>query len=182
MNDEEFMSYTVRCIGMKIKIVRTKKEYMETCIRKDQGEDDCKNAECPLCFSSFINNGHLTDLVMFHKGTDSAGNEMWVHPIHVVDILRHLGDSYTTCAVCRKDLVITPELKEYVKAEVKKFDAEKRNKSAIKLQRVVRCHNSRKLSQNTRRSSKSKGGGGRKKMKSVKRIKRLRRVRRISRR
>jgi surface protein len=99
-----------------------------------------------------------------------AGQDMYVYDLYILPVL----------PVDSSAIKIQRVFRRY--QSQKKKSAEKRNKSAIKLQRIVRGHNSRNLSQNTRRSSKSEGGGGKKKMKSVKRIKRLRRVRRISRR
>jgi len=99
-----------------------------------------------------------------------AGQDMYVYDLYILPVL----------PVDSSAIKIQRVFRRY--QSQKKKSAEKMNKSAIKLQGVVRGHNSRKSSQNTRRSSKSEGGGGKKKMKSVKRIKRLRRVRRISRR
>jgi len=185
---EEFMRYTMRCGGIKIKIVRTKKEYMETCIRDEQPEEDCIDATSPIYRKKFIENGRLTGVVMFHKVKDSGGKEIWVHPIHVGEVIEQLNHNIDTCAVCREPLNITDELKKNLKAEFEKFNA-------IKLQSIVRGHFSRKWSRDvssskklsTRGRSNSEGssrlsGGVNKKRKSVKRIKRLHRVRRLSRR
>jgi len=183
---EEFMRYTVRCSGIKIKIVRTKKEYMETCIRDEQPEEDCIDATSPIYRKKFIESGRLTGVVMFHKVKDSGGKEIWVHPIYVEEVIEQLNHKIDTCAVCREPLNITDELKKNLKAEVEKFNA-------IKLQSIVRGHFSRKSNQNgskklsTRGRSNSEGssrlsGGVNKKRKSVRRKKRLHRVRRLSRR
>ena len=181
---EEFMMYTMRCGG--IKIVRTKKEYMETCIRDGQPEEDCIDATSPIYRKKFIESGRLTGVVMFHKVKDSGGKEIWVHPIPVGEVIEQLNHKVDTCAVCRAPLGITDELKKNLKAEVEKFNA-------IKLQSILRGHFSRKSSRpvskklSTRGRSNSEGssrlsGGVNKKRKSVRRKKRLHRVRRLSRR
>jgi surface protein len=110
-----------------------------------------------------------------------AGQDMYVYDLYILPVL----------PVDSSAIKIQRVFRRY--QSQKKKSAEKMNKSAIKLQSIVRGHFSRKSNQNgskklsTRGRSNSEGssrlsGGGKKKMKSVKRIKRLRRVRRISRR
>ena len=110
-----------------------------------------------------------------------AGQDMYVYDLYILPVL----------PVDSSAIKIQRVFRRY--QSQKKKSAEKMNKSAIKLQSIVRGHFSRKSNQNgskklsTRGRSNSEGssrlsGGGKKKMKSVKRKKRLRRVRRISRR
>ena len=87
----------------KIKIAKTTKEYMSTCLTTGKTADECMHNTCPMCQETFMKNGHLVRPVMFHKSHDSKNKEMWVDPVHPEEQVRW----GTQCMGCREQLGIT---------------------------------------------------------------------------
>jgi hypothetical protein len=154
-----------------VRIALTIQDYMSLCLTANKTDEACRKATCPICLTNFIVKGHLIRPVMFHKGMDSKGNEIWTCPMHPEEQLK----TGNTCAGCRTPLFIPESLKTDIRKHgteelVEKSEA---TSGALRLQSVFRGHRSR-------RSNKPQDGG-KKNKKHFRKVKTLRKVRKTRR-
>lgn len=130
-----------------IQIAQTTQEYISMCRSADKTADECRNAQCPVCWDNFMVKGHLVRPVMFHKTHGSKGQEMWVDPVHPEE---QRGNK---CVGCRKELGMTPAQREAIVSQYANravIEGSVATTSAIRLQSAVRGRASRRRASRTR--------------------------------
>ena len=142
-DEEELMNYNVR-VNSNVKIARTIQEYLSLCLTANKTDEACRKATCPICMTNFIVKGHLIRPVMFHKGVDSKGKEIWMCPVHPEEQLKY-GNK---CAGCRTPLFIPESLKTDIREHVTEELVERSDATsgALRLQSALRGHRTRRSS------------------------------------
>ena len=140
------------------KYAETFEEYNRMCTTAEKSQADCTGDRCSVCLDDFIENNVLArPPVMFHKTTSRSGNEMWVHPIHIQDLVRitraspyipqtQHGNLIIKCPQCKQDMIIYPEkfndlTREVLGGRNRKISRKKytrRSKSALNIRKRKR--------------------------------------------
>ena len=133
-------------VRSNVRVARTTEEYMSMCRSADKTDDECMQAECPVCLEKFIIHKNLRRPVIFHKSNKSVASnsqEMWSCPVHAVEQMQ--SGKINECASCRAPLSI-PKL--YIDNIMNpEFEVPyDRAASAVQLQSVIRGRQTRRSS------------------------------------
>ena len=133
-------------VRSNVRVARTTEEYMSMCRSADKTDDECMQAECPVCFEKFIINKNLRRPVIFHKSKKSVASnsqEMWSCPVHAVEQMQ--SGKINVCASCRAVLSIPQlDIDNIMNPEFEvPYDRAAR---AVQLQSVIRGHQTRRSS------------------------------------